>query len=122
MPGPVGMVPFHCTSAPSVRARSMTCAATARPSSRPALTSLGYCTPAQRRDCAAMFALSAKLCASFGNRYASTADAAPAAAETSHGYDGLFGLGTTVSSVGSVSLGRGRLYAYFASHPAMVAS
>ena len=40
-PGPVGTVPVHWASEPSVWARATTCAATARPSSRPACTSLG---------------------------------------------------------------------------------
>src|SRR5438045_1687962 len=70
------------------------------------------------RGCPASSALSMKYCASFGTRYASTAEAAPAAAACSDGYEGLVGLGKTVVRDGSAPLGRSRLYAYFASQAA----
>src|SRR5947209_6278850 len=97
-------------------------AATARPSSRPAATSLGYCTPASTREVAASSACAASAVDSCGNRCASTAAAAPAATACSDGYDGLGGAATSVVSDRSTSLGRGRLYAYFESQAATAAS
>src|SRR5262245_1110854 len=60
LPGPVGTLPVHLASEPSALPRSITRAATRRPSSRPALMSLGYCTPASTRDRPASSAFAAK--------------------------------------------------------------
>src|SRR5215831_17665411 len=121
-PGPVGMGTLDVWSNPSAFARSMTLAATARPSSRPAFTSLGYCTPAATRERAASSALVVNRCACWGMTYASTVAAAPATTACSDGYEGLRGVAITGTMEGSSSLGRGRLWAYFESHAATVAS
>src|SRR5262245_598701 len=49
-PGPVGIGPVKTASEPSVFARAITNSATLLPSSIPAETSLGNCTPALSRD------------------------------------------------------------------------
>jgi hypothetical protein len=84
-PGSVGTVPVQGTSNPSARARAITRSPTLRPSSRPALTSLGNSVPASRRERAASSAFAAKSCASSAMTYVSTAAAAPAAAACSEG-------------------------------------
>ncbi len=121
-PGPSGMAPVQTASEPSPCARSTTRAATARPSSSPARTSLGYCTPATTRERPASSARAAKSAARSGYRWASTAAAAPAATACSAGYDGLGGVGSAVTSAGSAVAGRGRLSAYLAAQAATVAS
>src|SRR4029077_16220906 len=65
--GPVGTLPVHLASEPSALPRSITRAATRRPSSRPALMSLGYWTPATTRDRPASSAFAAKSEARSGN-------------------------------------------------------
>src|SRR6266852_3273647 len=107
--GPFGMLPPKIASDPSDCARAITRAAINRPKSRPACTSLGYCTPARSRDVPAAAACSANVCASVGNKYARTVDAAPAATACSLGYEGLSGLGIAVLRLFTRSLGRGRL-------------
>src|SRR5262249_1594657 len=66
-PGPVGPLPVHLVSEPSPLPRSITRAATRRPSSSPALMSLGYWTPASTRDRPASSAFAAKSEARSGN-------------------------------------------------------
>src|ERR1051326_1627485 len=83
--GPVGTVPVHTMSDPSALAHVITLAAASRPSLSPAITSLGYWTPANKRELAACCAILAYVCASAGNRYPRIAAAAPAAAACSDG-------------------------------------
>ena len=91
MPGPVGTEPVHLASEPSALARSITLWATFFPSSRPAVTSLGYCTPASSRDCTASCALASNVAASSGYRYDRIADAAPATTACRPGKTGCSG-------------------------------
>src|SRR5262249_60085079 len=67
LPGPVGTLRVHLVSEPSALRRSIARAATRRPSSRPALTSLGYWPPASTRDRPASSAFAAKSEARSGN-------------------------------------------------------
>jgi hypothetical protein len=65
-PGPVRNLPLHTASAPSLRACSMTWAATVRPRVSPASMSLRKCRPAARRDSWAAAARPARSSASPG--------------------------------------------------------
>src|SRR5579859_573955 len=90
--------------------------------SRPAATSLGYWTPACTRDVDASSAIVRSASPSAGAKYASTSEAAPAAAACSAGYAGLDGTATSGAIELSCWLGRARPYTYFESHAATVAS
>src|SRR4051794_1860835 len=121
-PTSVGITQVPLASKLSLLARSTAAAPTARPSSRPAATSLGYCTPAMTRVSPASSAIWPSDCASFGKRWARMTEAAPAAVACSHGYEGVGETATAVLSDGSIVLGRGRLLAYLARHAAISAS
>src|SRR5215217_2774015 len=104
-PTSVGITQFPLVPKLSVLARSTAAAPTARPSSRPAATSLGYCTPAMTRVCPASSAICSSDGAAFGNRWARITEAAPAAVACSHGYDGVGETATAGLSDGSTALG-----------------
>src|SRR5829696_544046 len=108
-PGVTGTEPVHFVSKRSAFPRSTALSPTARPSARPAATSLGKPTAAMLRERPASSAMARNTSAFSGNREASTSEAAPAAAACSDGYDGLDGTGREVLSSASQSFGRARL-------------